>query len=108
MLHYAECGRLESSPVQKSDTGSLTNGKWCGGSDRSRSAQSESINESLEEVLALGLAKSAALGTFPTDAERGEALYDEDPPIWYQDRPPVMNERPCDSEDNGIRAWRVV
>ena len=28
--------------------------------------KSESINESLKEVLALGLAKSAALGTFPT------------------------------------------
>jgi hypothetical protein len=63
---------------------------------------------SLEEVLALGLAKSAALGTFPTDAERGEALYGEDPPIWYQDRLPVMNEQPWDNEDNGTRAWRIV
>jgi hypothetical protein len=68
----------------------------------------ESINESLKEVIGLGLAKSAAFGTFPTEAERGEALYGEDPPILYQDRPPVMNERPWDNEDNGIRAWRVV
>ena len=32
--------------------------------------KSESINESLKEVIALGLAKSAALSTFPTEAER--------------------------------------
>src|SRR5580700_11114763 len=50
----------------------------------------ESINESLKEVIALGLAKSAALGTFPTEAERVVDLYEEDPPIWYPDRPPVM------------------
>ena len=82
-------------------------GSGCGGSERSRSAQSESINESLEEVLALGLAKSAALGTFPTEAERVVDLYEEDPPIWYPDRPPVMNERPCDHEENGTRAWKI-
>ena len=46
----------------------------------------ESINESLKEVIALGLAKSAALGTFPTEVERVAGLNDEDPPIWYQDR----------------------
>ena len=70
--------------------------------------KSESINESPKEVLALGLAKSAALGTFPTDAERAVDLYDEDPPTWYQQRLPVMNERPCDHEENGTRAWRIV
>jgi hypothetical protein len=32
--------------------------------------KSESINESFKEVIALCLAKSAALGTFPTEAER--------------------------------------
>jgi hypothetical protein len=32
--------------------------------------KSESINESLREVIALDLAKSAALGTFPTESER--------------------------------------
>ena len=68
----------------------------------------ESINESLKEVIALGLAKSAALGTFPTEAERVVDLYEEDPPIWYPDRPPVMNERPCDNEENGTRAWRIA
>ena len=45
--------------------------------------KSESINESLREVIVLDLAKSAALGAFPTDAERALDLYDEDPPIWY-------------------------
>jgi hypothetical protein len=58
--------------------------------------KSKLINEGLTEVIVLDLAKSAALGTFPTEAERVVDLYDEDPPIWYRDRPPVMNERPCD------------
>ena len=70
--------------------------------------RSESVNESLKEVIALDLAKSAALSTFPTDAERGLDLYDEDQPIWYSDRPPIMNERPCDHEENGMRTWRIV
>ena len=38
--------------------------------------KSESINESLKEVIALGLAKSAALSTFPTEAERAVDLYE--------------------------------
>jgi hypothetical protein len=70
--------------------------------------KSELINESLREVIALDLARSAALGAFPTEAERVLALYDEDPPTWHNDRPPVMNERPCDHEENGTRAWRIV
>jgi hypothetical protein len=70
--------------------------------------KSESINESLSEVIALDLAKSAALGTFPTESERALNLYDEASPIWYPDRPPVMNERPCDHEEDGIRAWRIT
>jgi hypothetical protein len=70
--------------------------------------KSESINESLREVIALDLAKSAALGTFPTEAERVVGLYGEDPPIWYQDRLPVMNERRCDHEQNGTRGWRIL
>jgi hypothetical protein len=70
--------------------------------------KSESINESLREVIALDLAKSAALGTFPTESERALNLYDEASPIWYNDRPPVMNERPCDHEEDGIRAWRII
>jgi hypothetical protein len=43
--------------------------------------RSKSINENLREVIALDLAKSAALVTFPTEAERVADLYDEDPPI---------------------------
>ena len=70
--------------------------------------KSESVDESLREVIALDLAKSTALGTFPTDAERALDLYDEDPPIWYNDPPPVMNERPCDHEEDGVRAWRIT
>jgi hypothetical protein len=70
--------------------------------------RSKSINENLREVIALDLAKSAALGTFPNEAERVADLYDQDPPIWCRDRPPVMNERPCDHEQNGTRAWRIA
>jgi len=68
---------------------------------------SESVNESLKEVVALGLAKSAALGMFRTEAERAIELYDEDPPTWYHERLPVMNARPCDYEENGTRAWKI-
>ena len=69
--------------------------------------KSESINENLREVIALDLAKSAALGTFPTVEERVVGLYHEDA-IWYENRPPVMTERPCDHEENGTRAWRIA
>jgi hypothetical protein len=71
--------------------------------------QSETADENpRDKVIALDLARRAALGTFPTVPERVLGLYDEDPPIWYEDRPHVMNERPCDSEENGTRAWRIV
>jgi hypothetical protein len=69
--------------------------------------KSESINEGLREVVALDLARRVALGTFPNDSERALDLYEEAPPIWYTDRPQVMNERPCDHEENGTRAWRI-
>jgi hypothetical protein len=71
--------------------------------------QSEIINENpREKVIVLDLARRAALGTFPSVSERVDGLYDEDPPIWYEDRPHIMNERPCDNEENGIRAWRIA
>jgi hypothetical protein len=71
--------------------------------------QSENSSEnSREKVIVLELAKRAALGTFPTVAERVIGLYDEDPPIWYEDRPRVMNERRCDNEENGTRAWKIA
>jgi hypothetical protein len=70
--------------------------------------KSEPVNDGLKEVIALGLARSAALGTFPTEAERVIDLYDEDPPTWFHERLPVMNERPRDHEENGTRAWRII
>jgi hypothetical protein len=70
--------------------------------------KSKLINEGLKEVFALDLAKSVALGTFPTAAERALDLYDEYPPTWCRDRPLVMDERPCDHEQDGARAWRIV
>ena len=70
--------------------------------------KSKLINEGQMELIALGLAKSAALSTFPTESERALDLYDEDPANWYPDRPQIMNERPCDHEENGTRAWRIV
>ena len=70
--------------------------------------QSEIINENpREKAIALDLARRAALGTFPTVEERVVGLYHE-AAIWYEDRPPVMNERTCDHEENGTRAWRIV
>jgi hypothetical protein len=70
--------------------------------------RSKSTNENLKEVIALDLARSAALGTFATEAERVLGLYHEDPPNWHLDRPQVMNERACDHEENGTRAWRIA
>jgi hypothetical protein len=70
--------------------------------------QSEIINENpREKAIALDLARRAALGTFLTVEERVVGLYHEDA-IWCENRPPIMNERPCDNEDNGTRAWRIV
>jgi hypothetical protein len=71
--------------------------------------QSELVDENAgENAIALDLARRAALGTFPTLAERVVGLYDEDVPTWAENRPHVMNERPCDYEENGTRAWRIV
>ena len=70
--------------------------------------QSEIIDENpREKAIALNLARRAALGTFPTVEERVVGLYHEDA-IWYEEKPPVMNERPCDNEENGTRAWRIA
>ena len=70
--------------------------------------KSDLVNESLREGIALDLARRAALCTFATLFERVIGLYDEGPPTWHNQRPPVMNERPCDHEENGTRAWRVA
>lgn len=67
------------------------------------------VNENLgEEEIALNLARRAALATFPTVAERLVGLYDENAPRWHEHRHHVMDERPCDHEENGVRAWRIV
>ena len=73
--------------------------------DLVHSCQSESTHE---KAIAIDLARRAALMTFPTVAERIVGLYEEDPPTWCEDRPHVMNQRLCDHEENGIRAWRIV
>jgi hypothetical protein len=71
--------------------------------------QSESSTEnSREKVIVLDLARRAAFGTFSTLPERALGLYDEEQPIWYEDRTDVMNERPCDNEENGTRAWMII
>jgi hypothetical protein len=67
--------------------------------------QSELIDEN---AIALDLARRAALGTFPTFPERVVGLYDEELPIWFEERYQVMNDRPCDYEENGTRAWKIA
>jgi hypothetical protein len=74
--------------------------------DRAQRQESEIIDENLRKVLALDLARKAALGTFPT-AEQGIEMYEEDSPTWHDERLEVMNERPCDHEEDGARAWRI-
>jgi hypothetical protein len=70
--------------------------------DLVRRKRSESLNATVRETaVALNLARDAALKTFSD-----EARYDEDA-IWCDSRPSVMNERPCDHEENGTRAWRI-
>ena len=64
-----------------------------------------------EKAVALDLARDVALKTaspFPAIGERAAGLYDEDPPIWYEYRHRVMNQRPCDHEERGIRAWKIA
>ena len=67
--------------------------------------QSELVDGS---ATALDLARRAALGTFQTLAERVVGLYDEESPIWFEERRQVMNDRPCDYEENGTRAWKIA
>jgi hypothetical protein len=70
--------------------------------------QSELINEnSREKTIALDFARSAALALFAVGAEPIVCPYDEDA-LWCDDRHPVMNERQCDYEENGTRAWRFI
>jgi hypothetical protein len=76
--------------------------------DLLQSKQSHLTNDILrEKIIAIDLARRAALSTFPTVAERAVELYDEDLPTWRKNRFHVMNQRPCDHEENGTRAWRL-
>ena len=64
-----------------------------------------------EKAMALDIARDVALKTatpFPAIGERAAGLYDEDRPIWYEDRHCVMNRGPCDHEERGIRAWKIA
>jgi hypothetical protein len=64
-----------------------------------------------EKAIALDLARDVALKTatpFPAIGERAAGLYDQDRPIWYEYRHRVMNQRPCDHEERGIRAWKIA
>jgi hypothetical protein len=70
--------------------------------------QSELINENLrEKAIALDFARRAALALFAFGAEPIVGSYDEEA-LWFEDRHPVMNERQCDYEENGTRAWRII
>src|ERR1700681_2597679 len=69
--------------------------------------QSAFMNENpREKAIALDFARRAALAIFSIGEQRLAWPYDEDA-LWCEDRHPVMNERPCDFEDDGIRAWRI-
>ena len=74
--------------------------------------QSDLVGQDFKEkAIALDLARDVALKTatpFPAIGERAAGLYDEDRPNWYEYRQRVMNERPCDHEERGIRAWKIA
>jgi hypothetical protein len=70
--------------------------------------QSESMNQNLrEKTIALNLARQAALATFSAGAEQVVWPWDEDA-LWYEDRPYLMDERPSDHEENGVKVWKIV
>ncbi len=67
--------------------------------------------DSTEKAIALDLARDVALKTatpYPGIGERAAGLYDEERPIWYENRHRVMNQRPCDREERGVRAWKIA
>jgi hypothetical protein len=70
--------------------------------------QSRGSESAHNKAIAIDLARRTALGTFPVVTERAVGLYDEGSPIWRESRHQVMNERPCDNEENGTRAWRIA
>jgi hypothetical protein len=69
--------------------------------------QSELIDQNLsQKAIALDLARQAALATFSADAGQVVWPCDEDT-LWYEDRPYVMDEKPSNQEDTGIRVWKI-
>jgi hypothetical protein len=70
--------------------------------------QSRRSESAQDKAIAIELARRTAVGTFAAVTERAMGLYDEGSPIWCKERPVVMNERPCDHEENGTRAWRIA
>ena len=76
--------------------------------DLVRRKRSERLDENLrEKAIALDLARSAALSAWAAGGERPEWSYHEHV-VWCEDRPRVMNDRPCYHEENGIRVWRLA
>jgi hypothetical protein len=71
-------------------------------------SEATSRMNSREKVIVFELARRAALSKCPTVSKREIGLYNEDPPIWYDDRTRIMNERRCDNEENGTRAWMIA
>jgi hypothetical protein len=70
--------------------------------------QSDSANQNLrEKTIALDLARQAALSTFAINGEQVSWPYDEDA-LWYEERPHVMDQRPCDHEQGGVKVWKIA
>ena len=70
--------------------------------------QSESANQNLrEKTIALDLARQAALSTFAICGEQVSPPYDEDA-LWYEERPHVLDERPCDHDQGGVKVWKMA
>jgi hypothetical protein len=69
--------------------------------------KSEFMNANLrEKAIILDFARRAALALFSTGEQRLASPHDEDA-LWCEGRHPVMKERPCDYETDGIRVWRI-
>jgi hypothetical protein len=58
-----------------------------------------------EKSVALDLGREVALAAF-SGANNFVGPCHEDA-LWYDDRHPVMDERVCDHEQNGIKVWRI-
>jgi hypothetical protein len=59
----------------------------------------------IDQAIAADIARvvvADAISSFPD-----LPAYELDVPTWLEERHPVMNARPCDHHDNGIRAWVI-